>query len=394
VQQEQYTLPEGLTLSDIVRPGSIDDIADILRASSERGTPVLPMGGGTSLGTGNHVDVPFLGLDVRGLSGVREYEPADLTASFHAGTTISEVSAILGESGQELPLDLPQAGQGTIGGLIATGFSGPRRLGSGTLKDLLIGCAYVRGDGLVAKAGGMLVKNVSGFEISRLLHGSWGSLAVLTSVNLKVVPKPKADFTFSQRYAGLLEALKAQLHLLEHHPLIHASVIEREADGWALHARLLGRRGALQAQVESMRNDLGSDAGLSEDPGVWRAFNDRWAASKSQVRLLIGARPHHIPELAGVVESWAGVQAMAVSVPTGSIRVRLDPISASRDEVTARLEMAGNGSGVTWVIESAPAAWQGSGSVWSDHGPATSVMTAIKQQFDPSNILNRGRLFV
>src|SRR5699024_1400043 len=126
------------------------------------------------------------------------YEPADLTASFHAGTTLAEVNDILGEQGQELPLDMPQADRATIGGLVATGFYGPRRLGSGTLKDLLIGCAYVRGDGLVAKAGGMLVKNVSGFEISRLLHGSWGSLAGLTSINLKVVPKPKADFTFSR----------------------------------------------------------------------------------------------------------------------------------------------------------------------------------------------------
>lgn len=221
------TLPEDLTLSDVRRPEAIEEIAEILRSASENGTPVVPIGGGTSLHTGNSVVDSFLGVDLGGLTGVREYEPANLTASFMAGTRLEEVTAVLSEYGQELPLDLPQATQGTIGGLVATGFSGPRRLGSGTMKDLLIGCSYVRGDGLVAKAGGMLVKNVSGFEVSRLLHGSWGSLAVLTSVNVKVVPKSRADFTFAQRYSNLPEALEAQLHLLEHNPLIGATVIEK-----------------------------------------------------------------------------------------------------------------------------------------------------------------------
>lgn len=388
------TLSAELTLSDVVRPDTVEGVADILRASSERGTPVLPIGGGTSLHTGNMVEESFLGLDLRGLTGVREYEPADLTASFMAGTRIEEVAAVLAANGQELPLDLPQAEQGTIGGLIATGFSGPRRLGSGTLKDLLIGCSYVRGDGLVAKAGGMLVKNVSGFEVPRLLHGSWGSLAVLTSVNLKVVPKPKADFTFTQQYSKLPEALNAQLHLLEHHPLSHATVIEKSADGWLLHARLLGRRGSLQAQVQSMRDDLGADAELEEGGGIWRQFNDRWAGVDGKVRLVIGARPHQIPEVATAVERWARVRAMAVSVPTGSLKIGIDPDSISQDVIPVLLDAMASEHGVTWIVESAPVGWKTGAPVWSPQGSASHVMQSIKDQFDPAGILNRGRLFV
>ncbi|HWV24754.1 MAG TPA: FAD-dependent oxidoreductase, partial [Thermomicrobiales bacterium] len=143
MQQETYALPQGLTFSDIARPESIQEIADILRMAGERNVPVVPIGGGTALSVGNPVSGEFLGIDLRNISGVRSYEPADLTASFHAGTTLADVHAVLAEQGQELPLDMPRMEQATIGGLVATGFSGPRRLGSGTLKDLLIGCAYV-----------------------------------------------------------------------------------------------------------------------------------------------------------------------------------------------------------------------------------------------------------
>ena len=123
------------------------------------------------------------------------WEPADLVLSVRAGTTFAEVQPELGEHGQEIPIDVAYPERATIGGLIATGFAGPRRLRSGSFRDLLIGCEYVRGDGLVANAGGMVVKNVSGFEIPRFLHGSWGALAVLTTVNLKVTPKPRHDGT-------------------------------------------------------------------------------------------------------------------------------------------------------------------------------------------------------
>lgn len=389
-----YVLPDGLELTDIVRPTSVDAVAEVLRGASASGTPVMPIGGGTALQTANQVDFPFLGIDLRDLRGVREYEPADLTASFHAATTIAEVMETLGEHGQELALDLPLPDRGTIGGLIATGFSGPRRAGSGTLKDLLIGCGYVRGDGLVAKAGGMLVKNVSGFEVSRLLHGSWGALAVLTSVNLKVVPKAKADFTFSQQYPSIDDALKAQVLILERHPQVHASVIEREGDVWVLRARMLGRRSALEDQVRSMREDLGGDAQLSEDAETWHAFNDRWASAQAEVQVTVGMKPHVVPTIAAAINSWPNWTRLAVSVPTGSIRVAVDPERVSREEIRSRLDQLEDEGPVSWVIESAPAGWKGDAPVWASAGSALGVMQAIKQQFDPADILNRGRLFV
>ena len=394
MRQETYALPDGLMLSDVVRPGSADDIAEVLRSASEHGIPVLPIGGGTSLATGNAVAHAFLGIDLRGLSGVRQYEPTDLTASFWAGTTIADVVAVLAEHGQELPVDMPQADQGTIGGMIATAFSGPRRFGSGTLKDLLIGCAYVRGDGLVAKAGGMLVKNVSGFEISRLLHGSWGSLAVLTSINLKVVPQPKADMTFTQRYRTMGDALVAQRRVMEGHLTAYASIIQRDGDDWALHLRLLGRRGSLQAQVQSLYGQVGTDGQLTEGNTFWRTYNDRWATDNNDVRLVIGARPHAVEAIGGAMSSWEGVLDVSISLPTGSVRLALDPDVVSLGEVTDHLRSLQRAGELTWMVESAPRAWKASGTVWGPEHPSMPLMRSIKREFDPAVILNRGRLFI
>jgi glycolate oxidase FAD binding subunit len=389
-QQPSIPVPDGISVREIKRPESADAVADALRAASESGAPVLPFGGGTSLGTGNVVEEPFLGLDLRGLSGVRDYQPTDLTASFWAGTCLQDVVAILAEQGQEMPLDIPQAASGTIGGLVATGFAGPRRLGSGTLKDLIIGCGYVRGDGLAAKAGGMLVKNVSGFEIPRLLHGSWGALAIITSVNLKVTPKPKADVTISQHYSVMGDALAAQASLLQRHATIGASVAETDTDGWTLHVRLLGRPGSLEAQLVEIRDELGSCATVVESDVIWRDHGDRWARSGDDVHVVIGDRPRRIAGLAESLATWNGVRAMTVSVGTGSIRIRLDPQVVAFPKLDERLR----GWNATWLVESAPVSWKSNASVWGPSTDGHSLMQAIKHEFDPAGILNRGRLFI
>lgn len=394
-QHTPHMFQSDISISETIRPGNAAEIAEMLRVATRQDAPVMPVGGGTSLETGNVGKHSTIAIDVSDLTGVREYQPTDLTASFHAGTSLADVISILGEHDQELPLDLPQAAQGTIGGLVATGFSGPRRLGSGTLKDLLIGCEYVRGDGLIAKAGGMLVKNVSGFEITRLLHGSWGSLAVLTSVNVKVVPKPKADSTMSSTFDCLDDALAAQVRLLREQPTLVAAVVEREGDGWALHLRLLGRQAALDAQALELRKDLGSDVGVAEDATFWHGYNERWASGNDDVRLVVGAPGSVLQGVASTTAGWPGVQALSASLGTGSLRLRIDPTAMSIEEMTSRLRsLSGGNASPTWLVESAPAAWKANGSVWAAEHESTGLMRDIKREFDPAGVLNRGRLFI
>lgn len=384
------SLPETPILSETVRVASPAEVSDVLRAANDRGTPVIPVGGGTSLHTGNVVTEPAIGLDIRGMSGVREYQPTDLTASFWAGTTLADVQATLAEHGQELPVDFVAPDDASIGGMVATGFAGPRRLGSGTLKDLIIGAEYVRGDGLVAKAGGMLVKNVSGFEIPRFLHGSWGSLAVITAINVKVIPRPKADVSFVHYESSLDATLRGQHELLRQHSGVVAVVSEKHGDVWVTMVRLLGRQSSVDAQIQSFRDDLGSDTHTSEGSEVWDAYNGRWAGVDGKIRILIGARSARLQRLASEVAETPGLVAMSISLGTGSMRLAIREDAMSRADIVSRLQH----HQVTWVIESAPAQWRGQESVWGPEGPDQALSMSIKAQFDPGNILNRGRLFI
>jgi glycolate oxidase FAD binding subunit len=384
------SLPESPQVTSTTRVTSAEEVADVLRDATREGTPVIPIGGGTSLHTGNATGDSYLGIDMRGISGVREYHPTDLTASFWAGTTLDEVRAVLGEKGQELPVDMVDGDTATIGGMVATGFSGPRRLGSGTLKDLFIGAGYVRGDGLVAKAGGMLVKNVSGYEIPRFLHGSWGSLAVITSINLKVIPKPKADVTFVHQEPSMGTSLAAQLSILQHHPGVVGLVSEKRDDGWDLSVRLMGRQASVDAQLAAFRNDLGSQTRSETGEQPWAEYNARWLSDDGAVRLVVGGRASVLHRLALGLEGLDGLLAMSVSLGTGTLRLAVHPESITRRDLLAHFE----GLPLTWVIESAPAGWKLAESVWGPERGDIALARAIKAEFDPSHILNRGRLFI
>lgn len=388
-------VPDGIVVAETVRPHDVNGVALVLRDATAGNRPVMPFGGGTSLGTGSLVDEPFLGLDLRGLSGVREYQPTDLTASFWAGTPVREVVTTLAEHGQELPLDLPRADRATIGGLVATGFAGPRRLGSGSLKDLLIGCSYVRGDGLVAKAGGMLVKNVSGFEIARLLHGSWGSLAVITSVNLKVVPKPKADLTISsRRFDDLERALAVQAAVLKAHSSIGASIVEGDASGWSLHVRLLGRQRSLRALLGEIRAELGDGASEHEGDAFWTRHADRWAGVPGQVQVVVGGQPRAMGEIASTIAQWHALTRMTLSRGTGSLRLQLDPAKITSAALRARLATVEAMAPTAWLVESAPVDWKRGATIWGPTPDGLGVMQSVKREFDPAGVLNRGRLSI
>ena len=134
-------------------------------------------------------------LSTEHLAGIIDYEPTDLVLSVGAGARFGDVQAVLAEHGQRLPLDPPGAADATIGGLIATGRWGPLRYSAGTLRDLLIGISVAHPSGTVSKAGGMVVKNVSGYDMPRLYLGSLGTLGVVVSANFKVLPRPRAEAT-------------------------------------------------------------------------------------------------------------------------------------------------------------------------------------------------------
>jgi len=181
--------------SAVVAPGTVGELVAVLTRASEEGWSVAPAGAGRWLGGGGPPERLDLVVSVGRLAGIEEYEPDDLTLTAGAGTPISELRRIAGERGQWLPMDPPGAGEGTLGALVATGLPGPLVTRFGRPRDQLLGVTVVTGDGRVLRPGGRVVKNVAGFDLVRLLAGSWGTLGVVTSASLRLFPLPERDVT-------------------------------------------------------------------------------------------------------------------------------------------------------------------------------------------------------
>lgn len=182
-----------LPLTQTLAPATPAEIVDTIRNAAASQSPVYPLGGRTALNFGSASKAAGLGLSTEKLTGVVDYPARDMTITVEAGITLAALRATLAAERQYLPVDAAQPDRATLGGLIATNFSGPRRYGSGTLRDYVIGISAVDGHGTLFKAGGRVVKNVAGYDFCRLLIGSLGTLAVVTQATLKVKPIPAAS---------------------------------------------------------------------------------------------------------------------------------------------------------------------------------------------------------
>ncbi|MEI8001521.1 MAG: FAD-binding protein [Actinomycetes bacterium] len=181
-----------------LRSGPLEDVIDTVRATVAAAPSVVPVGARTHWDVGGE---PTGAVEVRAPAGIVEYEPAELTITVGAGTTIAQLDEVLAASGQQCPLD-PRDPAATVGGVLAVGLSGPRRLRYRPLRDRLLEVHLVTGDARRVKGGGRVVKNVSGYDVCRLTVGSLGTLGVIVQVTLRCEPRPAASSWFACPYPG------------------------------------------------------------------------------------------------------------------------------------------------------------------------------------------------
>jgi len=189
-----YTV-QGVVPGCVVAPGSLEELSAVMCVAYERRAAVVPWGGGTQQYIGSPPVRVDLLVRTERLNRVLIHEPDDLTISVEAGITLGTLRELTARHGQMLPIDPPLSGRATIGGLLATAADGPRRLGYGTLRELTIGITVVEASGRISRGGGMVVKNVSGFDMMKLYLGSLGTLAIIASANFKLLPIPRAAAT-------------------------------------------------------------------------------------------------------------------------------------------------------------------------------------------------------
>ncbi|WP_404439457.1 glycolate oxidase subunit GlcE [Stutzerimonas chloritidismutans] len=281
---------------------SFDDsqqLLDQVNQALASNTPLRIQGGGSKAFLGHEVEGTL--LDTRAHRGIVTYDPTELVISVRAGTPLAELEAALDEANQMLPCEPPHLGEGaTVGGMIAAGLSGPRRPWSGSVRDFVLGTRVITGHGKHLRFGGEVMKNVAGYDLSRLMTGSFGCLGVLTEVSLKVLPKPRLCRNLRVEMPVDRALLKLAEWGQQPVPITAAS-----HDGQALHLRLEGGEGSVNAACDRI-------GGQTLDVGYWNELREQRLGFFSDARPLWRlSLPTDTPVLAlpgDQLIDWAGAQ--------------------------------------------------------------------------------------
>jgi len=355
------------------KPVTAEEVARILREASDAGTAVTPVGGGKASGMGDVPERRGIELHTTRLNRVLEHSQADMVVSVEAGITLEALQAHLGKAGQFLPVDPFNSPGHTIGGLLATGWAGPLRLRFGSARDFLIGIRVALPDGKLASGGGRVVKNVSGYDMMKLLYGALGTLGVIVAASFKVYPKPMHDVTVDSSHLSLDDAWAAADRLLSM-PLPPAA-LELFSDGHAV-ARFLGSPEAVKRMV--------ADSGWkTADPSIWAEHSRR--APQVWARIAVPRRELRsvLQELPSGEGWWAspGVGIAHWSVETGATDIL---------GVREKAEAAGG----TLTMLAAPDEVMREVGAWGRRPETLEIMQRLKRAFDPNGIMNPGRFVV
>ncbi|MGK2960861.1 MAG: FAD-binding oxidoreductase [Gemmatimonadaceae bacterium] len=374
----------------------MNPLVDVVRDAVELGTPLRITGRAHWVDAGRPVEATRI-ASVAAHAGVVDYVPGDLTITVRGGTTLSEIERITAAEGQRFPLDPAGSADGTIGATIATGSFGPLAHSFGRARDLVLGVEFVTGDGKLVRGGGRVVKNVAGFDLVRLVTGSWGTIGIITEATLRLYSLPARPVTVAMTVPDQSVLLAQRLGSVLNGPLTPLRT-ELVSGGVASllglpprHA-LLVELGGNPASVAAQKDSLVRLTGITELPaGSWetlRLIEENLSAGGTPIVLRISCLPARLPEiwtsLAGIGSAFDG--ALMHSTPAlGIIRCIL-PGNAAVDSME---RLAAGMTDVTVIYERLPAGmWQGlSPSVVSDR-----LSRGIMKAFDPHRILNPGIL--
>ena len=402
----------GVRPSWVASPASTQEVAALMRVAAARELAVLVRGAGTKLAWGNPPQRCHLLLDTRRLDTLVEHAAGDLIVVAGAGRTLEQVQQDVGGSAQRLGIDPPR--RGTIGGAVATGSSGPLRLRHGAVRDLVIGMTLVRADGVVAHSGGKVVKNVAGYDLGKLLSGSFGTLGVVTEVAFRLHPVPAGQRWVAADVAGVQEA-QAAVQALVHSQLVPAAVELDWADGrGVVVAQIEGHADSAAECADQARELLGGAAAHVERPPSWWGGEPPAPSALLKVTHEIAALPRLLDALAraeqasGLRAALRGSPAVGVGLvgvgPGGAVRGSeggtADRGPRARSEVrdvadavvrfTQALRGAADSFGGAVVLLEAPDGVRDRVDPW---GPVRGLelMRAVKEQFDPGRLLAPGR---
>jgi glycolate oxidase FAD binding subunit len=380
----------------IAAPGDTERVAEVLRFAHANALVATPCGGGTKTGWGNPVAADIQ-LSMERLRELKEHAWQDMTCTVQAGCSWTAMQAVLKQHGQMVALDPLWPERATVGGIVASNDSGAMRLKYGGLRDLIIGMTIVLADGTIAKTGGKVVKNVAGYDLHKLMTGSFGTLGVIAEVNFRLHPAEEhvRTWTATVSDAALCDAslFAASLRALMDSQIAPSCVqLRLSRQECALDIRVAARPECLCEYADRMGKICGGLQLAEGDHRVWWA-RQRLFENKNAVVLKVSVLPNQacliVSELQRLDSESVdiGVVAYATGLMTVSIASTLEMVIALVDRLRARVGSL-RGSVVALQL---PDAMRGQIDIWGPDPGALPLMREIKRRFDPRRILNPGR---
>jgi glycolate oxidase FAD binding subunit len=360
----------------------VDEWVRRVRAAAEARTPLRIRGGGSKDFYGEPPQGEL--LETAPLAGISSYEPTELVVTVRAGTPLAELEAVLAERGQCLPFEPPHFdGSPSVGGMVAAGLSGPGRASAGAVRDFVLGLTMINGRGELLTFGGQVMKNVAGYDVSRLMVGAMGTLGLIVEVSLKVLPIAPAEATLKFQM-DQAEALR-RLNEWGGRPLpLNASCWVDDAGAPTLYLRLRGAVAAVEAACESLGGERQDNAKVAPDWTLCRDQRLPWFEARGERDLWRVSVPQTAPVLdlpeAPLIEWHGGLRWVRAEAADAD---RLRRAAARVGGHATLFRGAGiKNAGARHVTRFTPLA-----------APLDRIHRELKRQFDPAGIFNRGRLY-
>jgi glycolate oxidase FAD binding subunit len=393
---------DGVPAELVAEPSSVAEASRVLAAACRAGKKVVVVGSGSKLGLGSPPERADLIVSTRRMDRVLEHAAGDLVVRAQAGARLADLQAALAPAGQWLALDPPEP-DATVGGVVAANASGPRRLRYGTVRDLIIGITVVLADGTMARAGGKVVKNVAGYDLSKLFCGSLGTLGLIAEATFRLHPRPAAAAVVTLGVERVEQVGEAVQRLLRSTLVPSAIELAWSGGSGLLTVVIEGIRPGVEAQAATAGELLGEVGGVEVlGPGGTEAALAQLGAlpwEKAAVGVKVAVPPAELPgALTDLWSGWLGHGPVTAHAATGIIKVglrgpdldRAEQVEAFAGEVTRTRERLAARQG-TLVIVEAPPALKRAVDVWGSPGDAIELMRRVKRQFDPDRLLGPGR---
>lgn len=414
VAQQQVILRAlipGVQPKYVVYPQTQEELAGVMELAHHQRWRVLPFGHGSKLHWGGLAEDITLAVSTQRINRVIEHAIGDLTVTAEAGLSFAQLQQMLNNVGQFLAIDPSYCGssegelgmnQATLGGIVATGDTGSIRHRYNSVRDMLLGITFVRSDGQLVKAGGRVVKNVAGYDLMKLLTGSYGTLGIITQVTFRVYPLPQASQTVV--ITGEATAIAQALQALLGSALTPTAIDLRLDQGLCLVVRFQSVSESVELQTTRL-DELAAALGLvtkiyadDTERDLWKEFknlmgeelqnNTSSTANHQGIMCKLGVKPSHAVEALGKLETLMPNALAVVHAGSGLGQLKMkDGSIADLEAARSRLHSLG---GYLSILQ-APLELKQSIDIWGYPGNALPLMKRVKHHFDPEHLLSPHR---